>query len=210
MKLKIGTTLLTAALVAAGSAQAGVILQPTDIAVSEQDPSFSFRTIGRIIDQTGLSATYVSGVTDFDTFTAATTAAGSGSPYPIAGVGGLGSFYFDLGGEYTLTGIASWGQEGGTATVTGYDLYYSDTFGSGGSRTLIGSFSAGASPAAYVGSFSGINARYLELDVTSNEGSSTSSRLNEVAFEAIPEPSTIAFVGLFGGGILFIRRFFLI
>lgn len=178
-------------------ANAAVIFQPMAIAVSSPDP-VSRLVPGSIIDQSGLSASYASGVTSFATFTSSTKAShtlyGGDLFSTVGGVGGLGSFYLDLGALLGVNSVATWGQDNGTATVLSYDLYYSDTFGAGGSKILIGRFSAESSPDAVAHTFTTVNARYLELDVVSNEGFTSASRLNEIAFGggvAVPEPSSI-------------------
>ena len=106
---------------------------------------------------------------------------------------------------FNVDSIATWGQDAGGATVTSYDLYYSDTFGAGGARILIGSFSATYSPNSVAHSFTGVNTRYLELDVITNEGFSSASRFNEIVFGGtVPEPSSTLLLGL--GALVLLRR----
>jgi hypothetical protein len=193
-----------------GTANATVVLGPTDVQGTSPDSNSGFG-VDALINQSGLSANYTSGVTDFSAFTSTTRAnyrAYGGSLFTnVAGIGGLGSFYLDLGNVFSVSAGATWGQDGGTATMTAYDLFYSDTFGSAGSRTLVGRFSAGVSPNAFAHTFSAVNARYFELDVVSNGGFG-GTRVNELVFggqavAAVPEPSTLALfgIGLFGMGL---------
>ncbi len=188
---------------------ATVVIGPIAASVSSPDsagPAYS--NVDNLINQTGLSANYVSGVTDFTSYTGTTTAAydRSLSSLGVGGVAGLGSFYFDLGVSYDVSAVATWGQDCCAATTTGYDLYSSDTYGAGGSRSLISSFGAGISPLAYVGTFNVVTTQFLEIDVTANAGW-PSSRLQEVVFGAnlspVPVPAAIwlfgtALIGLVG------------
>lgn len=193
------------------NAAINIILGPTAIAVSATD--LGGYAPGNIIDQSGLSANYTSGVTDFTAFTSSAQADhidfGGDATSNIGGVAELGSFYFDLGEVFNVDSVATWGQDTGTATVTSYDLYYSDTFGAGGSRILIGSFSATYSPNSFAHTFTGVNTRYLELDVITNDGWVFSSRLNEIVFggATVPEISSVALLmGLGALGITVYRR----
>ncbi len=196
------------------SVNASVILGPIAAGSSAQDHFVPTWTPDQLIDQSGLSANYTSGVTDFASFTSSTLARystyGGNAGTNLAGVEGLGSFYFDLGDIYSVSSVATWGQDGGSATILAYDLFYSDTFGASGSRVLIGNFSAGTSPNAFAHNFTSLDARYFELDVTSNMGYST-SRMNEVVFggttvQAVPEPTNLALFGLGLAGLIFTRR----
>ena len=189
-----------------GVVNASVILGPTAVDVSAIDASPYGADNTNLIDQTGLSAAYVSGVTDFASFTSTTTAGYTGdSGLGLGGVGGLGSFYFDLGALFSVDSIATWGQDCCSATMFSYDLFSSDIFGATGSRNFIGNFSAGLSPNAFAHSFSSVSAQYFELDVTSNGGYSA-TRFNEIVFggatSSVPEPSSIALLtlGLIGFG----------
>jgi hypothetical protein len=190
--------------VSSGSASAAiVVIGPTAASVSSPDGS-PFGNVDNIINQTGLSASYVSGVTDFMSYTGTTTAAYAGgtSSLGLGGVAGLGSFYFDLGASYDISAVATRGQDCCPSTITGYDLYSSDTYGAGGSRSLIGSFGAGVSPLAYVGLFTAVTAQFLEIDVTTNAGF-PASRFQEVVFgaqvSAVPVPAS---VWLFGTALI--------
>ena len=160
-----------------------VIINAVGVEVSQIDGSKYGQNNTSLIDQSGLSDIYIPGVTDFDTFTTTTTACYDHSlpNYGLGGVGGLGSFYFDLGEVLDIDAIATWGQDCCSATMKTYDLYASDTFGADGSRVFIGRFSAGYSPNAYVHYFSSVQTQFLEIDVIENYGWSA-TRLNEVVF----------------------------
>lgn len=184
--------------------------------VSVED-SAPYNDLTRISDQSGLSQTYVNGVTDFDLFTTNTTATNESGVlgkdnFGLAGVSELGSFYFDLGARSDVSGIATWGQDLGFSVVTGYDLYSSDTFGASGSRSLVGSFTSGLSPTAFVGNFSTVTSQFFEIDVTANGGSSRASRFQEVVFGVevpdvapVPVPASMPLI-LGGMGVLALFR----
>lgn len=206
MKMKIVAAAVAVGVVTAGAASsATVVIGAVAVSPSAIDAS-QYGDANNIINQTGLSANYVSGRTDFDSFTASTTAAYdyTMTSLGLGGVAGLGSYFFDLGNSYGISGVATWGQDGGTATTTGFDLYWSDTFGAAGSRNLIGSFSAGRSPNALVDSFGTVTSRFFEIDVTSNQGHST-SRFQEVVFggnvSAVPVPASLPLLAV-GFGVL--------
>ncbi|GAC07328.1 PEP-CTERM sorting domain-containing protein [Paraglaciecola chathamensis] len=187
------------ALAFVGIANAGLIIGAVDIDASSPEVSVDYSSLDAIIDQSGLSNSYISGVTDFSSFVGATTASYDFSdPEELGGVLGLGSIYFDLGDIFNVDSIAIWGQNG-TATLTSYALYASDTFGSSGTRTLIGNFLASSGPNAVSHNFISVNTQYLEIDVLANQGYS-STRVNEIAFGgnhiSVPEPSTLAIFAL--------------
>jgi hypothetical protein len=170
------------------------------------------------IDQSGLSNNYVSGVTDFDDFTFNTYSCysgyvcgfpttGSAPSDELSGVGGLGSFYFDLGSVFSVTDVGTWVYSSGSAQMEQYDLYASDTFGVAGSRILIGSNFIGGGTTAFTYSFDAINARFFEIDVTANQGASFTA-INEVVFgaSAVPIPAAVWLFGSALAGLGWLRR----
>ncbi len=147
-------------------------------------------------DQSGLSANYVSGVTDFDSFVLTTTHISN--PYKdfLNENGTLGYIEYDLGGNYDIGSIAFWNFGVNTTfSVTAFDLT--------GASNLLGTFNpfVQSNPnSAQVFSFGPINVQHFRLDNFSNNGA-TGLAIGEVAFGSspVPEPATMI---LFGIGLL--------
>lgn len=185
-----------------GVAHAGTILGATGISASSGLPAgYSAPTaLGNLIDQSGLSASYVSGVTDFASYTASTTACygctpGEGAFRELGGVAsdvdGLGSITFDLGAAKSISGMAIWNQAG-TASLNTFDLW--------ANGSLIGSYAMNGNSQdfpqpASVFSFGAVTTQFVTMRITSNFSYSGGTILNEVAFEsasAVPEPESYA------------------
>ena len=105
------------------------------------DTFFGDFAIKQTIDQSGLSANYVSAVTDFDSFVATTTAGNfeksiggrSGLPDPVL-------FDYSLGSTSTVDAIAIWNQQG-SAALNNFSLFV-DILADFSTATLIGTFDA--------------------------------------------------------------------
>lgn len=188
-----------ALLLSASVASAGPILVPTSVSASSQDPNIA-TPIGAI-NQSGLSAAYVAGVTDFDSFVATTTAANL-LLSELGGTGAPPSFLeFDFASVVSVDAIALWNQFGTAAldtftveTSLVSDFSVSQTYGIfttsplGGARPAVGE----------VFTFAPTSLRYVRLNMLSNAGFPTAVRVNEVVFRSapVPEPGTIALMGL--------------
>lgn len=193
---------LSASSALSGLAHAGTILGATGISASSGLPTgYSAPTaLGNLIDQSGLSIGYVSGVTDFDSYTASTTACYGCTPgedafRELGGVAsdveGLGSITFDLGSTQSISGMAIWNQAG-SASLNTFDLW--------ANGSLIGSYAMNGNsqdfpqPASSF-SFSTVTTQFVTMRITSNFGYTGGTILNEVAFEsasAVPEPESYA------------------
>jgi hypothetical protein len=111
------------------SRAAVVILQPIAISSPQGSAASPFELEG-IIDQSGLSSPYTSGVTDFDTYTASTThnsAIDSNSGF----IGTPAQAFpeqitFDLGSVQTIESIAFWASVGSSGSVTQFRLFQDD------------------------------------------------------------------------------------
>jgi hypothetical protein len=161
------------------------------------------------IDQSGLSASYASGTTDFDTYVPATTHDSQPGTDWVA-TASTGSAVFDLGAAYRLSAAALWnfgGTEGDISFgIQDITLEYSldnVLFSSIGAFTLTQGVTGVVTPAD-VFSFAAIDARYVRLNVLSNYGGG--SALGEIAFRGVPEPGTLALLGLSLAGLAATRR----
>ncbi len=189
----------------ASMANAAFIYQASD-ATSSSPWDNIFGGTENLINQGGLSATYTSGVTDFDTFTSTTTGFngnfnnGLGS---FAWFGGPVSFDFTYDTLLTVDRFALWNQSG-SASVNGFDLYASVS-GLFDDLVMLGSFTAAQGGPANVGSFAATNALGIRVVVNSNYGYNNSVRFDEFAVggtvadvdaDPIPEPISLGLLGL--------------
>lgn len=203
MKYRIMSVALLASMSMAGTAQAGTMLQP--VAASTSMGSFSSQYLPTFaINQSALSSSYISGVTDFDTFTATTTApstlnaGGSFNIWYSSANVTMGNFDFDLGGTYMIESFALWNdpQNAGQGVNSFTLLAASDAAFT--SPTVLGSYSAvnglGNANVAQVFSFAPTSASYVRIQINSNHGSTFVTGISEAAFEvsAVPEPEAWA------------------
>jgi len=184
-----------------GVAFAGVILQPTSVSTTAIPTAFG---IGNTIDQSGLTANYVSGVTDFDTFVA-TTGHINNNPdlwktfanpaLPIVNT-------FDLGALFEIGGFAMW-HTFPNFHIKDFELF-SDTdgnFGNGGTTSL-GTFVAPVSGGpGHSFAFNSTLTQFVHLEITSKASGSDITE-GEFAFNQVPEPSTLILFALGFCGIL--------
>jgi len=165
-----------------------------------------------IINQRGLHAKYVSGVTDFDSFVAATTHSVGAITEWFAPSGTLSEVIeFDLGGLFTVDKIAIWNEDAwGTDTVN----IFASTDSAFTSATSLGTFNLTNNPnrtsylAQVLAGFNPVIAQFLRFEVS---GSSTSVALGEVAFSAtevsaVPLPAAAFLFGPALLGFLGFRR----
>ena len=173
--------------------------------VTTDNPARSTRPVNNLINQSGLSSSYTSGVTDFDSFVASTTHSDLNNSYHAQNSGGLPAhFSFDMGSSVSLSSVAFWG----TPNVGDFGAIevFSDTdgiFGNGGTTSL-GSFtfvetgSGSSNPQTF--SFPDINTQFIHLEVTSFEDPGICDTTcfmfgGEVAFEegaSVPVPFEVS------------------
>lgn len=195
---------------------AGSIVAAQSITSTAADFGGNFGLISAI-NQDGLSATYTSGVTDFNSFVASTTHAsniGSNSGFPSTG--GPAVFTFDLGSAIAVDALAFWQGPLGTGGATGGTLFAdNDADFSNGTAATLGSFSAtgaGATNAivADVFTFTGgaVTTQFVHLDVSVSDLSVETgfANIGEIAFrtETVPEPSSALLLSL--AGLFAVRR----
>lgn len=163
----------------------------------------------QLINQSGLSAHYVSGSTDFDSFVATTThEAGPfvtnnwASPIHVY----LGYLTFDLGGSAIVDRLALWN---GTVGGVGAFSLLASSASDFATSTSLGSFTAAFDPSvAQVFSFAPTSASFIRLSIESydNSRNSPATFLGEVAFrQAVSEANTVPETGslaLVGAGLM--------
>ena len=152
-------------LVGAASAQAAFVTGA--VSISSPQGAHPNHDLFNIINQSGLSATYTSGVTDFDVFAATTTGSGlSGSGFTNTSSRGPQQFTFDLGALYTIDAIALW-NSGSSGSITRFEVY-SDTdadFGNGTSGLLLApaALSTSTAPAQVFG-FTATDTQFVHIN----------------------------------------------
>ncbi len=170
------------------------ILSPVTASAS----GFSSNTFSatNTINQSGLSSGFVSGVTDYGTYVATNPTHASSSlsvNFYFGGSPPFGQLDYDLGVVYTIDKLAFWGGPFG-ASMKDFDLIASNVSDFSVSSNL-GSFSATTGTGLQEFSFTSTGARYIRIDVMSNNGGPVDTALGEVAFSAIPEPTSLILFG---------------
>lgn len=178
---------------------AGVIAAP--VAVVADTMGTAAGSTANLINQSGLSTGYVSGVTDFASYigggpthvlNSATTAWASNSG-PT-----LGYLDFDLGSVLSIQNFALWTQ-GNTNAVNSFTLFSALDPGFTMSLANLGSFNAAIGLNAQTFAVSG-NGEFVRLQINSIHGG-PNVNIGEVAFDVaaastVPEPASIALLGL--------------
>lgn len=215
----VALTCLCASTIATG-AYATVILSPT-AATASSETSGGYG-IGNTINQSGLSAGFTSGVTNFDTYLAGnpthtTTAAGNEwfSAYGVTSA----TVTYDLGTAWAIDRLALWNEE--SAGIGMFNVFVSldgVTFTQVGFNLAPFDNPLTDYPAQVFGL--GLHtARYVRMDVSGcpqpDPGGYDSCAIGEVAFSAasatsVPEPGSLAIFGAglagFAGLIFFDKR----
>jgi hypothetical protein len=178
---------------------AGLILDPT--AVSTNMGTFS-GNINNVINQSGQNPAYISGVTDFTSYTASATATpATASDLWTSGDGATtGNVDFTLGGSYEIDAFAIWALISTNGDNIGDFTLLASNDASFTTTTTLGSFtptySRGSPIPATVVTFTPTTASYVRLEITSNNGGPDAG-FNEAAFEfePSPEPSSLLMAG---------------
>lgn len=207
---------LASVLGAAGAAQAAAILAPVSVSVISGGTVGMFWAVDNVIDQSGLTTTYIPGVTDFDAFLAQPNRhSGNLNTEWFSGQDSRSAqLRFDFGTEVTLYKLAIWDENNSNQQSMSISTP---------SLGLIRTFSPKeAAGAPYFGGevfqFQPITTRYLTLDITGcgrkpGLGSVDYCGLGEIVFAdgsgvaAVPEPATWALlIGSFGMAGAMLRR----
>jgi hypothetical protein len=162
----------------------------------------------KMTNQSGLSANYISGVTDFDTFvTSGVTHSGGDSNSWLSAPGVYSGYLtFDLGATYDISKFVMWnGTSGISASINGFSISTSNV-SDFSSYTDVGSFTGHQSHyGATVYDLLNTNARYVKLTIDGNFGNSCCTGVGDIAFDtqisAVPEAETAAML-LAGLGLI--------
>ncbi len=194
-------------------AHADVIRSPTSVVLNtmgEYGPNFQDTDV---IDQSGLSAGFTSGTSDFDTYLASNPTHEGNSLHAWYGSLNVvtGSVGYDLGASHSITRLALWNIGNNDdipsipfgSNVRGFEVYTS-AVGDFSAETLVGSFVAGSGSVGFlkvgaqVFDVTDSVGRYVRLRITSNYGATHATGFGELAFAtaappppSIPEPSTV-------------------
>ncbi len=194
------------------SSTAGVVVGATS--VTSPQGALTGYPLNNIINQSGLSAGYTSGVTDFATYTASTTHSSLFSG--VTGFTGMATngpqqFSFDLGSTLTIDAISIWNTFS-VGAITSLELYWDNdnNWGNGVGGQLVGPSALTPSDAsAQVYGFDVVATQFIHINALSSLQAPDFYGLGEVVMSqaaAVPTPSIAALMGLGLIGLGFTRR----
>ncbi len=177
--------LVCLALSLSSSTNATLIISVDSVVENTMGDYPSINDIEYMINQQGLSSNYISGLTDFESFTSSDVVhtQGHGDAWYSDSRVYSGFFIFDLGAEYLLQSMVMWNAAGGiNASVSSFSLTTSST------PDFISSSFAGeftGSEANYLASVYDLTdsiARYIRMDIDGNFGNPCCTVIGEIAF----------------------------
>ena len=198
----------------------GSLIQPTQAASTA--PTLSGAP-SQLIDQSGLSSGYTSGVT-------LATSAASTTHFDITSMngfstnqlaGGFSPFVlsFDLGATESISALRLWSSttaiDGLRGDVEDFEVFSDNDFDpTNGGLVSLGSFTAATQPAvndrpAEDFALNVATSQFFHVQVDSNIDNSINTSLGEVAFitlAAVPEPSALVLLTAMAGGLMTRRR----
>lgn len=200
------------AMMAAGGAQAAIV-GAVGGTINAGGPGFG--TLTETFNQSGLSAGYVSGVTDFDTYVPGTshTLIFSGFEWFSEDPSSAANVTYDLGSVLTINKMALWNEE--VAGIGLLSLLVSSD------NVNFASLASGLTPTnnplnsdyfADIFTFAATSFRYIQLDMTGcpqPDGGFNSCAIGEVAFNSVaevPVPASLPLLIGALGGLGLIRR----
>jgi F5/8 type C domain/PEP-CTERM motif len=203
MTLRTSIIVATSACLMALAPSAKATLMYDPAGVSTNMGTFS-GAIGNVINQSGQVPGYVSGVTDFATYTASATAtAGNANDLWTSGSGATtGNVDFDLGGSVEIDAFAVWALVSTNGDNIEHFTLLASNDASFTTTTLLGNFTPTYSPGspipATVVNFALTTASFVRMEITSNNGGPDAG-FNEAAFgtdSSAPEPSSLWMAGI--------------
>lgn len=211
------SVLVAVALMFNVSAFAGVMLSPVSATASlSTESTYPDCTIDKIIDQSGLNTTFISGVTNYATYMGFNPTHNTSykadcyvSENDEFGNGLV--IDLDLGAAFELEHMIVWnGNVNGGNSESGIKnvvITVSENSGYSNPTTLKSVIDEAGDPIApFVVDFgTAVSAQYVKIEVYSNYGNSGHYDVSEVAFDVVPEPLSIALMGL-GGWIVSRKR----
>jgi PEP-CTERM motif len=179
--------------------EASLIIAPVS-AVGPSDSASQSPT--NLINQSGLSSGYTSGITDFDAYMATNPTHNSSFSSNMWTNTAAASITFGFGSSVTIESMALWNRfSSGIQDFSLFACSLSDC----SDATPLGSFTAlnglGVNESFVAAQVFNVSATlaYLRMDILSNHGSAV-NQIGEVAFEradvGVPEPGTLALLGL--------------
>jgi hypothetical protein len=184
----------------AGFSQAGQITSAGTVVENTMgNYGYGYGPEWKMTNQVGLTANYISGVTDFDTFVTSGVTHQGGDTNSWLSTSGIYSGYltFDLGATYDVTKFVMWnGASGISASINGFSISTSNV-SDFSTYTNVGSFTGHQSHyGATVYDLLDTNARYVKLTIGGNFGNGCCTAVGDIAFDtqisAVPETETYA------------------